>query len=293
MASNCVIGNETEEQVFSEDNLQKYIKEILKYKNLSFEEEQETARLIEEGSIEAKQKLIGANLKLVVIIAKKIIHSSKLPMIDLIQEGNIGLMVAVDKFNRKFGYRFATYASWWIKQAMFKAISEQSHSVKIPVYIQETLSRYSKIKAEMEQNGNTVVNIEDIAKKMNMDANKINNYLNANKKTLSLEGDYEMQNGSEVKLIDIIEDKRSSVAGNIEKENLKKDIVALLNGLKDREQKVIVLRFGLEGGDKYTLEEIGRYYGVTKECIRQTEARALNKLRKNENTLCLYNDYLN
>ena len=113
---------------------------------MTAEEEQECAKEIANGSLEAKQKLTQANLKLVVVIARKVIHTSKLPMIDLIQEGNIGLMVAVDKFNRKFGYRFATYASWWIKQAMFKAISEQSHSVKIPVYIQETLSRYSKLK---------------------------------------------------------------------------------------------------------------------------------------------------
>ena len=115
--------------LFSEANLANYIREISKYPNLSLEEEQELAK---QGTKEAKQKLTQANLKLVITIARKVIHTSKLPMVDLIQEGNIGLMVAVDKFNWKFGYRFATYASWWIKQAMFKAISEQSHSVKIP-----------------------------------------------------------------------------------------------------------------------------------------------------------------
>lgn len=294
MTLNCVSFDETEtkENIFPEDNLTGYIREISKYPNLTAEEEQETAKLAKEGSAEAKQKLIKANLKLVVIIAKKIIHTSKLPMIDLIQEGNIGLIVAIDKFNWKYGYRFATYAAWWIKQAMFKAISEQSHSVKIPVYIQETLSKYSKIKAEIEKDG-VSADIEEIAKRMNIDSVKINNYLNANKKTLSLEGDYEMQNGSEVRLIDIIEDKRSSVSGKIERENLKKEIVQLLTGLKDREQKVISLRFGLDGEEKQTLEEIGKIYGVTKECIRQTEARALNKLRNNKQTLSLYDDYLN
>ncbi len=277
--------------LFNEEKLADYIKKVNSYKNLSLEEEQELGRLIKEGSVEAKKKLAEANLKLVIIIAKKVIHTSKLPMTDLIQEGNIGLMAAVEKFNYKFGYRFATYASWWIKQAMFKAISEQSHSVKIPVYIQETLSKYSKIKEEMEKESSDEVKLDDIAKKMNMESGKINNYLNAYKKTLSLEGDFEINNGSEVRLIDIIEDKTSSTSKNAEYESLKKEIVSLLYNLKDREQKVITLRFGLNGKEKQTLEDIGRIYGVTKECIRQTETRALNKLRNNKLTLSLFEDY--
>ncbi len=295
MVANYVLNYESElnsNNLFSEKSLNNYIKEISKYKNLTLEEEQELAKQAKEGSDKAKQKLIKANLKLVIVIARKVIHSSKLPMIDLIQEGNIGLMAAVDKFNWKFGCRFATYASWWIRQAMFKAISEQSHSVKIPVYIQETLSRYSKIKSEMEKEGKENININDIAKKMNIDSGKINNYLNAYKKTLSLEGDYEMQNGSEVKLADIIEDKRSSVVSKIEQESLKKEVVSLLSSLKDREQKVITLRFGLKGEERQTLEEIGRIYGVTKECIRQTEARALEKLKNNKYTVNLFEDYV-
>lgn len=296
MVLNCVSALESEalnsSSLFSETNIANYIKEISKYETLSLEEEQELAREAKEGNEQAKKKLIKANLKLVVTIAKKVIHTSKLPMIDLIQEGNIGLMVAVDKFNWRFGYRFATYASWWIKQSMFKAISEQSHSVKIPVYIQETLSRYSKMKAEMENDGNPDVKPEEVAAKINVDPNKINNYINAYKKTLSLEGDFEMQNGSEVRLIDIIEDKKSSVTNVIEQENLKKDIVSLLNNLKDREQKVITLRFGLNGGERQTLEEIGKIYGVTKECIRQTESRALNKLRNSDSSIKLYENYV-
>jgi len=295
MSLNCVLDCDSDlftSNLSSETNLNSYIKEISKYKQLTLEEEQELARQIKEGSKTAKQKLTQANLKLVVTIARKVIHTSKLPMIDLIQEGNIGLMVAIDKFNWKFGYRFATYASWWIKQAMFKAISEQSHSVKIPVYIQETLSRYSKIKADMEKEGKENINIEDIAKKMNIDSGRINNYLNAYKKTLSLEADFEMYNGSEVKLSDIIEDKRSSVTNAIEQETLKKEIVASLNSLKEREQKVITLRFGLNGCEKQTLEEIGKIYGVTKECIRQTEARALNKLKNNNTINNLFYDYV-
>lgn len=295
MGLNCVLENDSElssSNFGSETNLNNYIREISKYKQLTLEEEQELAKQVKNGSTKAKQKLTEANLRLVAAIAKKVIHTSKLPMIDLIQEGNIGLMVAIDKFNWKFGYRFATYASWWIKQAMFKAISEQSHSVKIPVYIQETLSKYSKIKSEMEKEGKNNINIEDIAKKMNMDSGRINNYLNAYKKTLSLEADFEMYNGSEVKLSDIIEDKKSSVTNEIEREALKKEIVSSLNTLKEREQKVITLRFGLNGSEKQTLEEIGKIYGVTKECIRQTEARALNKLKNNDNMHNLFDDFI-
>ena len=293
MVMNCVSDCEFNVQtsLFSDSRVSDYVREISKYRNLSSEEEQELAKRSKNGDEEAKAELIKANLKLVITIARKVIHSSKLPMIDLIQEGNIGLMVAVDKFNWKFGYRFATYASWWIKQAMFKAISEQSHCVKIPVYIQETLSKYSKVKSEMEKNSMKEVKTSDVAKKMNMDESKINNYLNAYKKTLSLEGDYEIQNGSEVKLIDIIEDEKTSVQAKIEYEAMKKDVVNLLNGLKEREQKVITLRFGLDGMQKQTLEEIGKIYGVTKECIRQTEARALNKL-KNNISLNLLMDYV-
>lgn len=293
MVMNCVSDVEMglQTSLFTDSKLSEYIREISKYENLSPEREQELAKKSKKGDEKAKQELIKANLKLVITIARKVIHTSKLPMVDLIQEGNIGLIVAVDKFNWKFGYRFATYASWWIKQAMFKAISEQSHCVKIPVYIQETLSKYSKVKSEMEKEGLKEVRNIDVAKKMNMDADKIDNYLNAYKKTLSLEGDYEMQNGSEVKLIDIIEDKKSSVQAEIEYESMKKDVVKMLNGLKDREQKVITMRFGLNGVEKQTLEEIGKLYGVTKECIRQTESRALSKL-KNNYSLSLLLDYV-
>ena len=264
MVFNCLIKEETDltenvtNPLFSDLNLSNYIKEISKIKSLTVEEEQDYAKRAKEGDSLAKQKLIRANLKLVVTIAKKVIHSSKLPMIDLIQEGNIGLMVAVDKFNWKFGYRFSTYASWWIKQAMFKAISEQSHCVKIPVYIQETLSKYSKLKSEMEQKTNKEVKVVDVAKKMNIEPEKINNFLGAYKKTLSLEGEYETTNGSEVRLIDVIEDTKASIQREIEYESMKKDVVRLLNNLKDREQKVITLRFGLDGNQRQTLEDIGK-----------------------------------
>ncbi len=297
MVLNCVYSSETEKEVvsnplFADADLNTYIKEISKYKNLTLEEEQETARLAKEGNVAAKQKLIKANLKLVITIAKKVIHSSKLPMIDLIQEGNLGLIAAVDKFNWKFGYRFSTYASWWIKQAMFKAISEQSHSFKIPVYIQETLSRYSKFKAELEKQGCTDINPEKIAEKMNTDLDRINNCLNAYKQTLSLDANIEANNGSEVRLSDIIEDKKSSFQNDLEYESMKKDILGLINKLKDREQNVIIMRFGLFDRQRQTLEDIGKIYGVTKECIRQTEARALNKLKTDNSAFNLRYTYL-
>ena len=295
MVLNCVSNSEknynSAENLFSDDNLKEYIKKISAYKNLTIEEEQDYAKQAKEGSKIAKQKLTEANLKLVVSIARKVIHTSKLPMIDLIQEGNIGLMVAVDKFNWKFGYRFATYAAWWIKQAMFKAISEQSYSVKIPVYIQETLSRYSKTKSEMEKNLKQDVTMEDVAKKLKIEPYKISNYMNAYKKTLSLEGDYEMQNGSEVKLADIICDKNSNAANNAEYEALQLEISNIISLLKEREQKVITLRFGLNGNERQTLENIGKIYGVTKECIRQTESRALSKLKTNTSLQNLYECY--
>lgn len=297
MSLNCVYAGETESEyisnpLFSEINVSNYIKEISKIKSLSIEEEQELAKQAKDGCKSAKQKLIEANLKLVVSIARKVIHSSKLPMIDLIQEGNLGLMVAVDKFNWKLGYRFSTYASWWIKQSMFKAISEQSHCVKIPVYIQETLSRYSKIKSDMEKEGIIDIKTEDVAKKMKVEPDKINNYLNAYKKTLSLDADYTMNNGSEVRLADIIEDSRVSVQKEIEYENMKKEVVSMLSGLKDREQKVILMRFGIGENKKQTLEEIGKMYGVTKECIRQTESRALSKLKSDKFSLNLLQTYI-
>ncbi len=275
-----------------DETLNYYVKEISKYKNLSAEEEIMLAKSAKEGSFDAKQILIQANLKLVVNIAKKIVHVSSLPMIDLVQEGNLGLMVAVDKFNYKLGYRFSTYASWWIKQAIFKAISEQSHSMKIPVYIQETLSKFSKIKSEMEQKKNCSVKIDEVAKKMNMDAAKIDTYLNAYSKTLSLDADYDSNGQGDMCLADIIEDKRVSVQNQVEYDALQNDIYELLDTLKEREQNVIRLRFGLGDVKKQTLEEIGRLYGVTKECIRQTESRALKKLKNNQFGAALFAAYL-
>ncbi len=256
-----------------------YLREIAAFDSLSAEEEKKVAKLAKEGDAEAKQRLIQANLKLVVGIAKKAIHVSGLPMIDLIQEGNLGLMIAAEKFNYKLGYKFATYASWWIKQSMFKAISEQSHCMKIPVYIQETLSKFSKVKSEMERENNCQVKNAEVAKKMNIEPDKIEAFLSAYTKTISIESGLERENGKDMNIADILEDRKASVTDKVEFKNLQTDIEFVVSTLKEREQEVVRMRYGLGNAPKRTLEEIGNLYGVTKECIRQTELRALKKLR--------------
>ena len=256
-----------------------YLRKINSIKSLDVNEEKELAIRAKKGDLEAKKELVQANLKLVLTIARKAIHVSKLPIIDLVQEGNLGLMVAVEKFNPELGYRFSTYATWWIKQAMFKAISEQSYCMKIPVYIQETLSKFSKVKAEMERNYNCQVTNSDVAKKMDIEPEKIDTYLSAYNSTVSIEGSFDANNGSELSVADVVADEKGSVEENIEYEELKREISQVVATLKEREQNVIKMRFGLENFAKTTLEDIGKLYGVTKECIRQTEARALGKLR--------------
>lgn len=266
-----------------------YLRKVNSFKSLSLEEEKEIAILAKNGDKNAKKKLVQSNLKLVLTIARKAIHVSKLPMSDLIQEGNLGLMVAVEKFNPELGYRFSTYASWWIKQSMFKAISEQSYCMKIPVYIQETLSKFSKIKSEMERAYNCQVTNKDVAQKMNLETEKLDSYLSCYSTTVSIEGSFDSKNGSELNVSDILEDTKTSVEADIEFEQLKSEIASVVSTLKDREQTVIKMRFGLENFAKTTLEDIGKMFGVTKECIRQTESRALNKLRNNFTLACYAN----
>ena len=270
----------------SNDNLLKdYLREIADYPQLTLEEEKELAKKIEQGDSEAKKKLIQANLKLVVTIAKKSIHMSSLPMFDLIQEGNIGLMIAAEKFNYRLGYRFSTYAGWWVKQSMFKAISEQSYCMKIPVYIQETLSKFSKVKLQMEQENNNAVKNEEVAKKMNIAPEKIEMFLSAYTKTISIENGLEKNDGKEINIADFLADEKTLVFENIEYQSLQNDINNVISTLKDREQEVVKMRYGLDNNEKHTLEEIGNIYGVTKECIRQTELRALKKMKNSGGNL--------
>lgn len=273
----------------NDNTLTAYLREIADYPQLTAAEEKIVAEKIEQGDSEAKQKLIQANLKLVVTIAKKTIHMSGVPMIDLIQEGNLGLMIAAEKFNHKLGYRFSTYASWWIKQSMFKAISEQSHCMKIPVYIQETLSKFSKVKYQMEQNTTSQVKNEEVAKKMNIAPDKIEMFLSAYTKTISIENGLEKSDGKDLNVADILADNSSLISENAEYQSLKDDIKNVISTLKEREQEVVKMRYGLDDTERYTLEEIGNIYGVTKECIRQTELRALKKMKMTgENLLSCY-----
>ncbi|MBQ2884396.1 MAG: RNA polymerase sigma factor RpoD/SigA [Alphaproteobacteria bacterium] len=269
-----------------------YLREISNYPALTIEEERELAKRAKDGDCEAKKQLIQANLRLVITIAKKVIHNTTLPLTDLIQEGNLGLMIAAEKFNYKLGYKFATYAGWWIKQSMFKAISEQSHCMKIPVYIQETLSKFSKVKSEMEKENCCQVKNQDVAKKMNIEPDKIETFLSAYTKTISIESGLERADGKELNVADILEDKNASVSENVEYENLKNDIAIVISTLKEREQDVVKMRFGLDNAAKLTLEEIGNIYGVTKECIRQTEMRAIQKMRMSALSQDLLSSYI-
>ncbi len=232
----------------------------------------------QKGDIYSRNLLIERNISLIQRIASKSIQSSALSNSDLIQEGIFGLITAIEKFNPEIGAKFATYASWWIKQAMFKAISEQSYAYNIPVYVQETLSRFKKTKQQMEQDSQKEVSKSDVAKKLNMTEEKIDTFLNAFTKTLSIESGANLTDNKELTLAEIIEDEKQNVERSVIDNELKEDIKRALDTLKDKEKNVIVLRFGLEDNQKQTLEEIGNSYGVTKECIRQIEKRALNKM---------------
>lgn len=276
----------------TDSSLNFYVKRVSKFPVLSTEEEKELARLSSLGNEDAKKRLIQANLRLVINIARKSIHVSSLSMFDLIQEGNLGLIAAVDKFKWDLGYKFSTYATWWIKQAMFKAISEQSHCMKIPVYIQETLSKYKKVKHSLEQKYNCNIKPSVVANKMGISEEKIDMFLGAYTKALSLEASMDANDDNQMTLSEIIEDVKQNVEKTIEYEDLKHDIKIALDTLKTKEKEVITLRFGLKNGGRKTLEEIGNMYGVTKECIRQMEKRAIKKIRTTNLTRDLLSCYM-
>lgn len=274
------------------DILSAYIKKIRKIPKLNKKEELALAKKIYDGDENAKKELLNSSLYLSINIAKKLLYTSNMPLIDLIQEGNLGLMVAVEKYNYKLGYRFSTYASWWVKQAIYKAISEQSRVFKIPVYIQETLAKFSKIKHKLEKEYNCQINNEVVAKEMNIDKSKIDLYLNAYVKTISIESDFELNfNGSNMTLNEILVDEKSSKNIDNDIEYLKSDIEFIVSKLKQKERNVLMFRYGLNNLAKKTLEEIGNIYGVTKECIRQTEKRALRKIREDKFNLSLLEAY--
>ncbi|EKE04094.1 MAG: hypothetical protein ACD_20C00107G0004 [uncultured bacterium] len=282
----CPVNQEVHYAAF-DDATKSYLARIHRIKLLTPAEEIELGKKIANGDIVAKRKLVQANLRLVVSIAKKYINNN-LPLIDIIQEGNLGLMVAAEKYNYKLGFKFSTYATWWIKQSINKAVSEQSHSMKIPVYIQETLTKFSKVKSEMEKLYSCQVAIKDVADKLSIPELKIENYLNALTKPISVDATFQLPDGNEASFCEFLIDTDYKVDKQAEFDYLKKDISKILDTLKIREKEVISMRFGLNNSTGKTLDEIGRIYGVTKECIRQTELRAIKHMR----SVCLKEDLL-
>jgi len=269
-----------------------YMRKIPNKEYLTVHEEIELGKRVKNGDKIAKKKLVQSNLRLVVSIARKY-QNYGLALQDLIQEGNLGLMIAVEKYNYKFGYKFSTYATWWIKQCIYKAIAEQSYSMKIPVYIQEIMSKYTKIKREMEKKSESIPATNEIAKQLNVPEAKIDSYLAAFNRAISIDSEYTTGDGAVVRLSDFLEDRNSCPEIKAEFKQMKTEIENILNKLKNREKDVIKMRYGLSSdiNKPRTLEEIGKLFGVTKECIRQTEIRAIKKIRsvcEKENLLFTY-----
>lgn len=259
------------------DPVRMYLKEIGQIKLLNLEEELELADRIGEGDQEAKNILAEANLRLVVSIAKRYVGRGML-FLDLIQEGNIGLMKAVEKFDVSKGYKFSTYATWWIRQAITRAIADQARTIRVPVHMVETINKLARIQRQLTLELNREPSEEELAKKMNMSIEKVREIYKISQDPVSLETPIGEEDDSH--LGDFIKDERNlSPEEFATNEMLKDEISEVLLTLTEREEKVIRLRFGLEDGKPRTLEEVGQMFGVTRERIRQIEAKALRKLR--------------
>ncbi len=259
------------------DPVRMYLKEIGQIKLLTMEEELELADRILAGDEEAKTILAEANLRLVVSIAKRYVGRGML-FLDLIQEGNIGLMKAVEKFDVSKGYKFSTYATWWIRQAITRAIADQARTIRVPVHMVETINKLARIQRQLTLELNREPSEEELAKKMNVSVEKIRDIYKISQEPVSLETPIGEEDDSH--LGDFIKDERNmSPEEYATHEMLKDEISDVLLTLTEREEKVIRLRFGLEDGKSRTLEEVGQMFGVTRERIRQIEAKALRKLR--------------
>ena len=259
------------------DPVRMYLKEIGQIKLLTLEEEAVLADRIIEGDPEAKNILAEANLRLVVSIAKRYVGRGML-FLDLIQEGNIGLMKAVDKFDVTKGYKFSTYATWWIRQAITRAIADQARTIRVPVHMVETINKLARVQRQLTLELNREPSEEELAKKMGTSADKIREIYKISQDPVSLETPIGEEDDSH--LGDFIKDERNlSPEEFATNEMLKDEISEVLLTLTEREEKVIRLRFGLEDGKTRTLEEVGQMFGVTRERIRQIEAKALRKLR--------------
>ena len=259
------------------DPVRMYLKEIGQIKLLTMDEELALADRILAGDETAKAVLAEANLRLVVSIAKRYVGRGML-FLDLIQEGNIGLMKAVEKFDVSKGYKFSTYATWWIRQAITRAIADQARTIRVPVHMVETINKLARVQRQLTLELNREPSEEELAKKMNVSIDKIRDIYKISQEPVSLETPIGEEDDSH--LGDFIKDERNmSPEEYAENELLKDEISEVLLTLTEREEKVIRLRFGLEDGKSRTLEEVGQMFGVTRERIRQIEAKALRKLR--------------
>ena len=260
-----------------EDPVRMYLKEIGKVPLLSAEEEIELAKRMEEGDLEAKKKLSEANLRLVVSIAKRYVGRGML-FLDLIQEGNLGLIKAVEKFDYRKGYKFSTYATWWIRQAITRAIADQARTIIIPVHMVETINKLIRVSRQLLQELGREPLPEEIAEEMNMPVERVREILKISQEPVSLETPIGEEEDSH--LGDFIQDDNVPVPSDAAAFTLlKEQLVEVLGTLTEREQKVLRLRFGLDDGRARTLEEVGKEFNVTRERIRQIEAKALRKLR--------------
>jgi len=262
------------------DAVQMYLKEIGKTPLLSKDEERELAKRSEKGDEEARQRLMKANLRLVVSIAKRYVNRTPhLSILDLIQEGNIGLSRAVEKFDYRRGFKFSTYATWWIRQAITRALADQSRTVRIPVHMVETISKYTQMRRQLIQELGRDPLAEEIAAEMGIDVEKVRHIQKISQEVLSIEtpiGDEE-----DSTLSDFIPDERNSTPSQLTARAMLRDLIKeIMIDLTEREQQILKMRFGLDDGISHTLEEVGKAFGVTRERIRQIEAKALEKIRE-------------
>jgi RNA polymerase primary sigma factor len=274
----------------SDDSVRLYLREIGKIPLLSAEEELALAQKVVAGDKRAKDKMAEANMRLVVSIAKRYVGRG-LDLLDLIQEGNTGLLRAVEKFDPDKGFKFSTYATWWIRQAITRAIADQARTIRIPVHMVETINKLLRTQRRLTQELNREPSNDEIAKAMEIDVDKVEHIMKIKQDISSLDASVHEDEEDSV-LGDFIEDEETiSPEESATNQLLKEHVKDMLNGLTEREQKIIRLRFGLEDGKNYTLEEVGQEFSVTRERIRQIEAKALAKLRKHKDAKKLH-DYI-
>lgn len=277
---------------FADDSVRLYLREIGKIPLLTSEEELELANKVVEGDKKAKDKMVEANMRLVVSIAKRY-GGRGLDFLDLIQEGNTGLLRAVEKFDPEKGFKFSTYATWWIRQAITRAIADQARTIRIPVHMVETINKVLRTTRKLTQELNREPTVEEIAKTIEMEPSKVEYVMKIKQDIASLDASVGRDGDDEDSVLgDFVEDEeRVSPEDSTAIQLLKEQIAEILSTLSEREQKIIKLRFGIGGGRPHTLEEVGAEFSVTRERIRQIEAKALSKLRKHKDTKKLH-EYL-